>query len=168
MVGRTLLAVVAVVLLAVGHPPAVTLGSDGPGKDIPKKDEPKPKPDDKGRIPLPKGHELMRSKLKETQAILEGVALGDFDTIEKAANSILKITQAAAFLEASKSREYEVQMTLFRRSANAVKQKARDKNLEGVMLGYFDMQLSCMKCHEHTRDNKPDARLPELPHFAGK
>ena len=145
-------------LAGVGHSPALPPG----GKDIPK-----PKAEDQPRIPLPKGHELMAAKLKESQAILGGVALGDFEAIEKASVALNRITQAAAFLNAGKSKEYEVQMTLFRRSVEKVNSKAKDKNIDGVMLGYIDMQLACMKCHQHTRDNKPDARLPHLPSVAG-
>jgi cytochrome c556 len=147
-------------LSAIGHSPAV------PPED--NKDIPKPKIDDKPRIPLPKGHELMAAKLKESQAVLAGIALGDYEAIEKATVALNRITQAAAFLNAGKSKEYEVQMTLFRRSVETVKLKAKDKNMDGVMLGYIDMQLSCMKCHQHTRDNKPDARLPQLPNSAEK
>lgn len=146
-------------LAGVGHTPA--LPPDG-------RDIPKPKTEDQPRIPLPKGHELMAAKLKESQAILGGIALGDFESIEKATVALNRITQAAAFLNAGKSKEYEVQMILFRRSVEKVSLKAKEKNLDGVMLGYLDMQLSCMKCHQHTRDNKPDARLPQLPNIAVK
>lgn len=161
MRSRSLTVVIAtgLSLLALGHSTAV------PPDD---KDIPKPKVDDKLRIPLPKGHELMAAKLKESQAILAGIALGDFEAVEKATVALNRVTQAAAFLNAGKSKEYEVQMTLFRRSVESVKLKAKDKNMDGVMLGYIDMQLSCMKCHQHTRDNKPDARLLQFPKIAEK
>ena len=148
------------VVAVIGHSPGL------PPAD---KDIPKPKTEDRPlRVPLPKGHELMAAKLKESQTLLEGVALGDFPKIEKASIALARISQAAEFLNAGKSKEYELQINLFRRSAETVTSKAKDKNMDGVVLAYFDMQMTCLKCHKHTRDDKPDARLPRWPSVAGR
>lgn len=133
------------------------------------KDQPKPKAEDRPpRTPLPKGHELMLAKLKESQAVLEGIALGDFPKVEKASIALSRISQAAEFLNAGKSKEYELQINLFRRAADNLTKKAKERNLDGVVLGFQDMTMTCVKCHAHTRDDKPDARLPSLPNVAGE
>ncbi len=155
---------VAVAVLGV-----LAVGGHSPARHPAEKDIPKPKAEDRPpRVPLPKGHELMAAKLKESQAVLEGIALGDFPKVEKASVALARISQAAEFLNAGKSKEYELQINLFRRAAQTVTQKAKDKNIDGVVLGFQDMTLTCLKCHQHTRDNKPDARLPGLPSLAGK
>lgn len=148
------------VVAVIGHTPA------RPPTD---RDTPKPKAEDRPqRVPLPKGHELMAAKLKESQTLLEGVALGDFPKVEKASIALARISQAAEFLNAGRSKEYELQINLFRRAAETVTSKAKDRNIDGVMLAYFDMQMTCLKCHQHTRDGKPDARLPQRPSVAGR
>lgn len=147
------LGLVLIVSLAAGAAPGRP--ADVPPKDDKKDKQPKPR--------LPAGHELMRAKLKHAQAVLEGLALGDFKMISSGADELAKLSQAVEFLTAYKSREYEVQITLFRRSAETMSQKAQAHNLDGVTLAYVDMTMTCLKCHQHTRDPKRDARMPVLP-----
>ena len=144
------LGLVLIVSLAAGAAPGRP--ADVPPKDDKKDKQPKPR--------LPAGHELMRAKLKHAQAVLEGLALGDFKTIAAAADELVRVSQAAEFLNAYKSREYEIQINIFRRAAETVSKKAKDRNLDGVTLAYVDMTMTCLKCHQHTRDPKADARLP--------
>jgi hypothetical protein len=124
-------------------------------------DPPKIDPKDKPKFKLPSGHELMLAKLKNSQLILEGIALGDFKKITSSSEELVRIAQVAEFLNAYKGREYELQMLLFKRSADTMTQKAKDKNMDGVLLAYTDMTMTCLKCHQHTRD-KGDAQAPGL------
>jgi hypothetical protein len=129
-------------------------------------DPPRPaddKKDDRPQPRLPAGHELMRAKLRHAQEVLEGLAVADFKKTAAAADELARISQAAEFLTAYKSREYQVQMHVFRRSAETMSRRAGEKNLDGVTLAYMDMTMTCLKCHQHTRDDKIDARLPALP-----
>ena len=48
----------------------------------------------------------------------------------------------------------------FRRAAETIVQKAKDKNLDGVALAYLDMTMTCIRCHRYVREVR-DARLPE-------
>lgn len=145
-----------IVSMSVGAAP----GRPDRSSDVPPKGD---KKDDRPRPRLPAGHELMRAKLKHAQAVLEGLALGDFRMVAAAADELAKVSQAAEFLNAYKSREYEVQINIFRRAAETVAKKARDRNLDGVTLAYVDVTMTCLKCHQHTRDPKADARLPLPP-----
>ena len=145
-----------IVSLAVGAAPGRPPGPDNPPAKGDKKD-------DQSRPRLATADELMRAKLRHSQAVLEGLALADFKKAGAAADELAKVSQGAAFLNAHKSREYEIQAQLFRRSAETVSRKARDKNLDGVTLAYLDMTLTCVKCHQHTRDGKGDARRPASP-----
>jgi hypothetical protein len=145
-----------IVSLAAGAAP-------GRPRTEPEPANPSPQDEKKPGQPMPRlpaGHELMRAKLKHAQAILEGLAVSDYKMTTAAADELVRISQAVEFLNAYKSREYAVQIALFRRSAETIAQKAKDKNIDGVTLAYLDMTMTCLKCHQHTRDPKADARLP--------
>jgi hypothetical protein len=117
----------------------------------------KPQKDD---LKLPTKKQLMMSKLKECQTILEGIALNDFDKITASADELVRVTRATDFLNAYKGNEYLFYLSTFRRAAETVSKKANGKNMDGVMVAYNDLTLSCLKCHQAMRDKQFDARLP--------
>ena len=122
--------------------------------------QPADKPGEKGDPKLPTKKEIMAAKLKHTQDILAGVALSDPNKVADSAAELLRVSKAAAFLDAYKGDEYKFQTTTFRRAAEAVEAKAKDKNMDGVMVAYNDLTLSCVKCHQAMRDKKFDAARP--------
>jgi cytochrome c556 len=145
--GFTLVAVLGLcVLSGVGR-------SDSP----PKSDKDKPAKDE---LNLPTKKQLMASKLKHTQAILEGITLGDLGKVSAAADELTLVAKGNDFLNTYKSDEYKFHVGTFRRAVDAVGKKARDKNADGVMLAYNDLTLSCVKCHQAMRDKTFDAALP--------
>ncbi|MCU0704049.1 MAG: hypothetical protein MUF18_08745 [Fimbriiglobus sp.] len=135
-------------LLVLGLLTAGVGGADKPA-DKPK-DDPKP----------PTRKELMDAKLKHTQTVLEGIAVNDFDKIVTAADELVRMSRANDFLNAYKGEEYTFQVNTFRRAAAAVSDKAKAKNMDGVMVAYNELTLTCLKCHQAMRDKKFDARLP--------
>ena len=128
-------------------------------------DPPAANPADKGGPKLPTKKEVMAAKLKQSQVVLEGIALNDFDKIGTAADELVRISRATDFLDAYKGEEYRFQITTFRRAAETIGLKAKDKNMDGVMVAYNDLTLSCLKCHQGMRDKKYDALrpLPDRP-----
>src|SRR6516165_1501127 len=82
----------------------------------------------------PKAAELMRKKLKHSQLILEGVALGDFKKISENADELIS--------------------NQFRDNAGDLIKKAKDKNLDGAALAYVDLTLTCVKCHKYVREER--------------
>jgi hypothetical protein len=139
----------------------VTLWMAQPGRSDSPAKPPVPVQKDPAPLPLPKGKELMAAKLKFSQSILEGIALNDFKLIEKNTEELFRVAQVAEFLNYRKGREYELQMLLFKRSIDTITTKSKDKNLDGVMLGYTDMTMTCLKCHQYVRD-RADARGPDI------
>lgn len=139
----------AVLVVCVGGAVAAVVGGADPQKDKPK-DDPK----------LPTKKEVMAAKLKLTQAVLEGIALNDFDKVEVAADDLTRLSRATAFLDAYKGEEYQFQVTTFKKAVAAIGTKAKDKNMDGVMVAYNDLTLSCVKCHQGMRDKKYDALAP--------
>jgi cytochrome c556 len=103
---------------------------------------------------------LMAEKLKSSQALLEGLATNDFAKVEKSAENLIEISKAAEW-GAYKTPQYEIHMNNFRRSAETVIRKAKDKNLDGATLAYVDMTVTCVRCHQHCREVR-DTALPPL------
>ncbi|MBL8865420.1 MAG: hypothetical protein KF873_01655 [Gemmataceae bacterium] len=104
--------------------------------------------------------ELMAAKLKGSQSILEHIALNDFPKLEATAEDLVQIAKAVAFLNSYKGKEYEFHISTFRRAAETLGTKAKERNMDGVVVAFNDMTLSCLKCHNGIRDKKFEARLP--------
>jgi hypothetical protein len=102
--------------------------------------------------PLPNRKQLMADKLNYAQQILNGLAMNDREKIQTSAEKLVAISKVAEWLNADKTEEYEFQMKLFRRAAKTIGEKAKEKNIDGVMLAYTEMTITCLKCHQHERD----------------
>jgi gamma-glutamylcysteine synthetase len=103
-------------------------------------------------------NQLMIDKLQNSQKLLEAIALGKFDKIEKHANELVRISKTAEWL-AQKRPRYEQFSNEFQQAAEEIARKAKAKNMDGVTLAYFDLTKSCVRCHQHMREVR-DARLP--------
>jgi hypothetical protein len=100
---------------------------------------------------LPRTGKLMEEKLKNSQKLLEGLATNDFDKIKASADELIRISKAAEWI-VHKTPQYEVHTNNFRQAAETISKKAKDKNLEGAALAYVDMTMTCIRCHQHTRE----------------
>jgi hypothetical protein len=109
--------------------------------------------------------DLMKRKLENSQKVLEGVAMNDFDKIGKHADELIFISKQAEW-KVLKTPEYELYSNEFRRNAADLVQKAKEKNLDGAALAYVDLTLTCVKCHKHVRETrKVRLDLPDPPVF---
>ena len=104
---------------------------------------------------------LMADKLRQSQRLIEGIALADFDKIAESAERLIQISKTAEWF-AFKTPRYELYSNEFRRAAETVVQKAKNKNIDGVVLAYMDLTMSCVRCHQYVREVR-DASLP-TPH----
>jgi hypothetical protein len=102
--------------------------------------------------------ELMVAKLKHAKLLLEGIALADFKKIQRSAEELIQLSKTAEW-RAGRSPRYQMYTNEFRRAGEAIAQKARAKNIDGVTLHYFELTMSCVRCHQHLREVR-DARLP--------
>jgi len=101
---------------------------------------------------------IMQEKLKNSQKVLEGIALGDYDKITRSAEELIQLTKLEEW-HVIKTPRYEMHSNEFCRAAELVIQKAKAKNLDGVTLAYFELTMSCVRCHQYVREVK-DAGLP--------
>jgi len=93
---------------------------------------------------------LMQRKLQQSQKVLEGVALGDFDKIGRHAEELLDISKVAEW-RVLKTPRYQTYSAEFQRTAENLINNAKDKNLDAAALAYVEMTLVCVKCHKHVR-----------------
>jgi hypothetical protein len=103
---------------------------------------------------------LMRDKVKNSQTLLEGLALADFGKCRGSAEELLRISNVAEWV-ILKTPQYDLHSNEFRRAAEAVVRKAKDKNLDGVALAYGDLVRACVRCHQYVREVR-EARLPNF------
>jgi cytochrome c556 len=96
---------------------------------------------------------LMTKKLENTQKVLEGLAINDYDMVAKHADELIQISKSAEF-RVMKTPKYEVNSNDFRRAAETMIQQAKAKNTDGIALAYVDMTLSCVRCHKHVREER--------------
>src|SRR5437867_1151199 len=74
---------------------------------------------------------LMMKKLEHSQKILEGIALNNFAKIEANAEELFVISKNASW-KALKSARYQLYSDEFRRVAETLIQKAKEKNIDGA------------------------------------
>lgn len=95
--------------------------------------------------------DLMRRKLDNAQKILEGIALSDFDQIAKHADELIAVSKQAEWA-VLQTAQYEAYSNDLRRNAEVMIQRSKEKNLDGVVLAYLDLTMTCVKCHQHVRE----------------
>jgi hypothetical protein len=108
--------------------------------------------------PQGKGSKIMEQKLKQSQKLLEGIALADYEKITRAAEELIQLTKSEEW-QKFKTPRYETYTGEFREAAENIISKAKMKNLDGVTLAYFEMTMSCVRCHRYMRETR-DTRLP--------
>jgi uncharacterized protein (TIGR01244 family) len=94
---------------------------------------------------------IMKKKLEHAQKLLEGIAIRDFELIEKHADSLVLVSKKAEFL-AFKTPDYTMYSDDFRRNAERAARMAREKNVDGAALAYVQLTMNCVNCHKHVRE----------------
>jgi hypothetical protein len=118
----------------------------------------------KNREPDP----LMMAKLKQSQTLLEALALSKMDQVQKSAEELLRISKEAQFRKAIATAKYEYHANTFQKSCETVIEKAKAKNVDGATLGYMDMTLTCVRCHQYTREEGIGRRPTSPPDGIGQ
>jgi hypothetical protein len=103
-------------------------------------------------------NKLMVEKLDNSKLVLEGIALGDFKKITRSAETLIQLSKTAEWF-VYKTPRYELYSNEFRRAAESMAQKAKDKNLDGATLAYFELTMACVRCHQYVREVR-DAKAP--------
>jgi len=123
-------------------------------------DKPKPKADD------PKKPTVMQRKLTHSQKVLEGLATNDFKKIDSGADGLIECLKDSTW-KINDTDKYLLYSNEFLRRAEALKKAAKDKNTDAAALAYVDMTLTCVRCHQHLREERISA-LPVVPTVASR
>lgn len=96
---------------------------------------------------------LMQLKLGHSQKVLEGLAIRNFDMIERNADELILLSKKAEW-QLLQTPDFVRHSDEFRRNADTIVKAAKDKNLDGAALGYVQLTMSCVNCHKHVREVK--------------
>lgn len=99
---------------------------------------------------------FMRVKLAHSQDVLEGLAVEDFDLIDRGAQQ-LSLTSEDASWQVLQTEDYARMSADFRRSCDRLREAAREKNLDGAALAWMEVTMKCVQCHKYIRDRDDDA-----------
>ena len=102
--------------------------------------------------------DFMKLKLQKAQALLEGIALEDYDQIQKNAQGLSLLCEEEAW-RVFQTPDYLQHSEQFRRSADSILNAAKKKNLDAAALGYVAMTMQCVSCHKYVRD----VRMASVP-----
>ena len=94
--------------------------------------------------------EFMREKLENSQKVLEGLALEDFDLISAKAQKLSAMSQAAGW-QVFDNPDYAQQSVDFRKAVEGLSRAAERKNIDAATLSYMKVTMSCVDCHKLVR-----------------
>jgi hypothetical protein len=97
--------------------------------------------------------QFMRQKLDYAQRVLEGITLEDYALVAKNAKDLRTLSEDAQW-RVSPNLQYLRLSSEFQSLADDLAQKARDRNLDGVTLGFFKLTNNCVACHKLVRDER--------------
>jgi len=111
-----------------------------------------------------KDESFMKRKLAAAQKLLGAIAVNDFAAIKENASILNDLSKLAAW-KLIETPRYEGYSDEFQRLTLKMAGQAENKDLDGVALSYVDMTLTCVKCHQHVREQKigmaPPRRMPD-------
>ena len=95
---------------------------------------------------------LMRDKLVQMNAVLEGLTMNDFAEIEEAAKTLRMISQATSWHINDPTPQYNRISKNFQEQTADLERHAKEKNVEAATLDLVRMNITCTHCHQHMRD----------------
>jgi hypothetical protein len=97
---------------------------------------------------------FMRSKLTNSQSVVEGLATENWDTIQSAGARMLVMSKAAEWSVGNTGPQYTQDTTEFINACKQLITQSKAKNLEGATLAYLQLTMNCVECHKHVRANQ--------------
>ena len=94
---------------------------------------------------------FMRAKLAHSQNVLEGLAVEDYDLIDKGAQELSLASEDASW-QVLQTEDYARQSADFRRSCDSLRKAAKSRNLDGAALAWMEVTMKCVQCHKYVRD----------------
>jgi len=95
----------------------------------------------------------MKKKMEYSEKILAGLATADYESIEKNAASMNKLSQIENWVRGN-SPEYKAQLATFRSANKSLVRLAQEKDIDGATLAFMQLTQSCVQCHKLIRDTE--------------
>ncbi len=117
--------------------------------------------DDQYEVPVPRDSvsKVMQAKLAHAQAVLEGLALSDFNQIEGNAKALKRISEGGDWLKQESAAYFEFSAE-FRRVCDDLVSHAGARNLHAVAADYSRLTNSCVSCHSYLRMERQTKDMP--------
>ena len=110
----------------------------------------------KSALEMSKTSLWMERKLDYSQAILRGLAMGDFDAIEEKGKQLRLLSKVEGVVR-RRVPSYRLHRLNFERICDEMVLHARQENLEGVTLSFNQLTVSCVSCHQALRAHDEDS-----------
>lgn len=92
----------------------------------------------------------MEKKLEHSQAILRGLAMGDFEDVKYNAGRLKVLNRVEGFVR-RKNPDYRTHLNTFSRVSAEIERQAERQNIEGATLAFNQLTVSCVDCHKSMR-----------------
>ena len=96
---------------------------------------------------------LMRDKLVQMNRILEGITLNKFDQVKDGSKTLGMISRATSWHIADATPRYERLSKNFQEQAADLERHAKERNADAATLDLVRLNVTCMQCHQHMREN---------------
>ena len=96
---------------------------------------------------------LMADKLNSAQGMVKALVLSDYKEMERLAKNLLEISKATTWHKIDDA-DFLVSAKSFQSAAQNLIDRAKEKNFDGLALGYMRLQFSCLQCHRRNRHVK--------------
>lgn len=96
---------------------------------------------------------FMQRKLDHSKAILEGLALENYEQIAKNSQALSLLSLESTWNVIS-TQEYLQHSQDFRRAVKEITEAAHEKNIDKATLGYVDLTIRCVECHKYLRETR--------------
>jgi cytochrome c556 len=97
--------------------------------------------------------DVMQVKLIHTQAIVEGLALGDMRQVAVNAESLHGLSSRASWM-VHDTVTYVAMSETFRETVSNLQTQAQAGDADAAMAAYLDMTRSCLDCHTYLREER--------------
>ena len=96
---------------------------------------------------------LMRDKLTRMQSVLGALVTEDFDKIKEEAEFMGLVGKAASWQTLDTPR-YKQLTERYLTLTSELHRAAQDKNRDGTMLQYLQLNISCVDCHQYMAEHQ--------------
>ena len=100
---------------------------------------------------------FMTRKLDDARSIVAGLTTENYELISKSAQDLMLLSHEADW-NVIQSQKYLRMSGDFRASAERLRDTAKEKNIDGSTLAFFEVTMNCVRCHKYVRASHPDLK----------